>query len=425
MHDRALRRVFGLREAVTLGLGGTIGGGIFVLVGSAAGQAGPAVLVAFGLAFLVSLVIALPYAELACRFPQAGGGYAFARTILGPTWGFFMGWGYIGAYTFASAYVTLGFGGYLEALTGIPTVTGATGLVVVSTIIHLAGARLAGWVQSGLVVLALAGLLGFGLLGLPSVDLARLAPFAPNGVAGVLGAALIAYLAFGGFDMVAAAGEEIERPERNLPLAILLTLASVLGAYLLVAFVAVGVMPWWELGISPAPLAAAAERALGPAGRTLIAVAAVVTTAATGHAVLMVMSRIGFAMGRDGLLPAVVGTVSARTGAPWSAVMLSGALLAGVAQGGSVDLGAQVGGFLYVLHYLPPLSALIILRRRGGPRPVFEAPLPWLLIPLGLLGSAALLLASGPVGITVGVGWLLAGGLGWWLSGLLRLRKRR
>ena len=69
--ERSLSRVLGLREAVTLGLGGTIGGGIFVLVGSAAGQAGPAILLAFVLAFAFSLVIALPYAEVACRFPQA------------------------------------------------------------------------------------------------------------------------------------------------------------------------------------------------------------------------------------------------------------------------------------------------------------------------------------------------------------------
>src|SRR6266545_1936188 len=116
MAEQGLRRALGLREAVTPGLGGTVGGGIFVLIGSAAGQAGPAVLLSFGLAFLVSLVIALPYAELACRLPRAGGGYAFTREILGPGWGFLMGWGYLGAYVFASGYVTLGFGGYLEPL---------------------------------------------------------------------------------------------------------------------------------------------------------------------------------------------------------------------------------------------------------------------------------------------------------------------
>src|SRR5438034_10134311 len=77
-----LRRVLTLREAVALGVGGTIGGGIFVLVGAAAGRAGPGALLAFVLAFGVSLLIALPYAELACRYPLAGGGYGFARALL-------------------------------------------------------------------------------------------------------------------------------------------------------------------------------------------------------------------------------------------------------------------------------------------------------------------------------------------------------
>src|SRR5262249_9363096 len=105
-----LQRALGLREAVALGIGGAIGGGIFVLVGAAAGRAGPAVLLAFGLAFGISLMIALPYAELACRYPVAGGGYAFVQALFGPRWGFVMGWDYWGAYIFVSGYVTIGFG---------------------------------------------------------------------------------------------------------------------------------------------------------------------------------------------------------------------------------------------------------------------------------------------------------------------------
>jgi amino acid transporter len=81
-----LRRKLGLREAVALGMGGTVGGGIFVLVGTAVALAGPAALVAFLVAFAAALVIALPYAELSCRLPLAGGGYAFARRVLGPHW---------------------------------------------------------------------------------------------------------------------------------------------------------------------------------------------------------------------------------------------------------------------------------------------------------------------------------------------------
>ena len=104
--DRAqLRRGLGLREAVALGVGGTIGGGIFVLVGSTAGLAGPAALLAFSLAFVASLLIALPYAELACRYPEAGGGYAYVREVLGRELGFLMGWVFWGAYLFISGYV--------------------------------------------------------------------------------------------------------------------------------------------------------------------------------------------------------------------------------------------------------------------------------------------------------------------------------
>ncbi len=84
---------------------------MYVLVGAAAGAAGPAALLAFAFAFLASLLIALPYAELACRFPLAGGGYAFARAVFGPHVGFLMGWTFWGAYLFISGYVTLGVGG--------------------------------------------------------------------------------------------------------------------------------------------------------------------------------------------------------------------------------------------------------------------------------------------------------------------------
>src|ERR1051326_516130 len=210
-----LRRVLTLREAVALGIGGTIGGGIFVLVGAAAGRAGPGALLAFVLAFGVSLLIALPYAELACRYPLAGGGYAFARALLGEHWGFLMGWGYWGAYIFVSGYVTLGFGGYLHALTGLPPIPGALALIGISTAINLIGVRLSGLVQSLVIGVAIVALLAFSVLGLPHVSAAQFTPFLPYGFAGVAGETLLAFLSFGGFDIVAAAGEEISSPQRT------------------------------------------------------------------------------------------------------------------------------------------------------------------------------------------------------------------
>ena len=404
-----LRRVLTLREAVALGVGGTIGGGIFVLVGAAAGRAGPGALLAFVLAFGVSLLIALPYAELACRYPLAGGGYAFARALLGEHWGFLMGWGYWGAYIFVSGYVTLGFGGYLHALTGLPPIPGALALITISTAINLIGVRLSGLVQSLVIGIAIVALLAFSVLGLPHVSPAQFTPFLPYGFAGVASATLLAFLSFGGFDMVAAAGEEISSPERNLPRAILLTLFLVLGLYLLVTFVALGILPWSGLGSSSAPLSEAATRFLGSTGRQLAAAAALLTTAATGNAVLVVTSRVAFAMARDRLLPTVAARVHPSTGVPWVAVLLNGILLALVALTGSVVLAATVGGFLYVLHFLFTLVALVILRRRGGPSPAFHTPAPRILLPLAFAGCLLLLVTSGWTGVLGGLGWLCIG----------------
>lgn len=405
-----LRRALGLWQAVALGIGGTVGGGVFVLVGVAVGVAGPAALVAYLLAFGASLAIALPYAELACRLPLAGGGYAFARAVLGPRWGFLMGWGYWGAYLFLSGYVTLGFGGYLSAVTGLPAPVGAVALVGACTALNLLGVKVAGRAQAAVVLVALGGLASFAGWGLPGLDLDRLQPFAPHGAGGVLAAALLAFLSFGGFDMVAAAGEEVQRPERNLPRAILLTLLAVLGLYLAVTLVAVGTLPAPALAASPAPLADTAQAFVGPVGRRLIVAAALLTTAATANAVLVVTSRVVFAMARDNFLPSRLAAVSPHTSAPTAAVAGNGLLMAAMAALGSIGASAAAGGFLYVLHFLPPLAALVILRRQPtDTRPAFTTPAPGMVLPLGFAASAALVVASGPTGFRLGGAWLLAG----------------
>lgn len=404
-----LHRALGLREAIGIGVGGTIGGGIFVLVGGAAGLAGPAALLAFGLAFLASLLIALPYAELACRYPEAGGGYAFARSVLGRRWGFLMGWVFWGAYLFVSGYVTLGFGGYLNALTGIPVPAGALGLIAACAAVNVAGVRLSGQVQFAVIALAVGGLAGFGAIGLPHVDMDNFRPFMPTGPAGILSATLLTFLAFGGFDMVAAAGEEVENPQRNLPLAIFLTLAIVLGIYLLVAFVAIGTMDWQGLGASGAPLRDAANLFLGPAGSAAVAIVAVLTTAATANAVLVVTSRISFAMARDSLLPVPLARIDTATGAPRVAILVSAGLMALVAFAGSLQISTSIGGFLYVLHFIPPLVVLMKLRRQGGNGTAFRMPLAQLLLPLAFAMSLVLLLSSGATGVAGGAAWLALG----------------
>ncbi|MFE0336430.1 APC family permease, partial [Streptomyces sp. NPDC058955] len=405
-----LRRELGLRDALAIGIGGTVGGGIFTLVKVAADTAGPAALLAFVLASAVSVLIALPYAELACRLPVAGGGYAFAREVLGERWGFAMGWIYWGGYLLASGYITIGFGEYLQAAGGPPAPVGAVGLVALCTGVNLLGARLAGWAQTGVLLVAVTGFVAFAVWGAGEVGTATLTPFAPHGVSGVLLATPVVFLAFGGFDMVAAAGEEIRRPERNLPLAILLTLAVVLALYLLVALVAFGTTPTRVLGSSASPLADVARGFGGEPARWLMLGCALLTLAAAGNALLMVTSRALFAMARDGLLPRGLAAVRPGSGTPRTAVAVDGALLAAVALTGSVSLAATAGGFLYVLHFLPPLLALVRLRRDPtAPAPAFRTPAPRLLLPLAFLAVVGMLVATGPRGAATGLAWLALG----------------
>lgn len=422
---KQLHRALNLWDAVALGVGGTIGGGIFVLVGEAAGLAGPGVLLAFVFAFLAAMTIALPYAELAPRFPKAGGGYAFVRAVLGRAWGFVMGWGYWGAYVFISGYVTLGFGGYFQALTGFPKVVGAMVLIAAITVINLTGIKMSGRTQMMIVLLTLLSLTGFGLLGLPHTNPGNLSPFLPQGLTGVFQAALLAFLAFGGFDMVAAAGEEIDHPSRNLPLAILLTLAIVLGIYLLVTYVAVSLLPWQTLDSSPAPLADAVALFLGPTGAWLVSGAALLTTAATSNAVLVTISRVSFAMARDGLLPERLSSVHPTSGAPHIAVLVSAALLGIVALAGSIQLAARIGGFLYVSQFVLALVSLAFLRIRGEKiSRAFQTPIPFLTLPLAFGGCLILILSSGLVGLLGSLSWLLIGLLFYQRNNLLRFAGR-
>lgn len=408
--EPSLRRTLGLGQTVALGVSGTLGGGIFVLVGSVVGNAGPAAPLAFLLAFASALCIALPYAELAARLPLTGGSYAAIRAAIGPVWAYVDGWVYLGAWIFGSGFVTLGFGAYVESLTGLPRVPTAVALVAVLTAFNLCARALTHRLQAVAVLLSGGALTGFCMLAAPNAltHADHLGPLFPNGLAGVAMATPAAFIALNGFDTVAAAGEEVVRPERTLPRAIVLTLIIAMSLYMLVTLGALGSLPWQVLGTSATPLADAAQSSLGPLGARLIALVAIVTTANSANATLMIGSRVLLAMARDHMLPRHVARVHPRIGAPYVAVLLTGAGMAAMALGGTVPGAAAVCGLLYILHYLFPLASLVRERKRGGPPPAFQSPVPHLLLPVAGLVCAVLLGASA-AGILGGAAWLLIG----------------
>jgi basic amino acid/polyamine antiporter, APA family len=411
-----MRGDLGVGGAVALGVGGTIGGGIFVLIGVAAEAAGPGALLAFVLGLAVVALIALPYTELTARAPRAGGGYAFTQTVLGGRWGFVMGWGYAGAWLLGSGYVTTGFGSYAESLSGLPRVPVALALVAACTVLNVYGLRPSARAQSLVLAAALVGLAAFVVWGLPHVETSRLSPLLPHGAEGVLSATVLAFLALNGFDAIAAASEEMSDPAHTVPRAILRTLLIVGGLYTAVALVALGTMPLNALAGSQAPLADAAAGFGGAGARTLVLVTAVVTIAATANAMVVVSSRVLFGMARDGHLPARLGQLGSARGTPVASVLISGGLIGLVAlvaftQGVAELAGAA--GLLYVLHYLPPLIGLTLVRRRESTPPtgVFTTPAAGLILPAAIGCCAVVALASGREAIAIGSGWMLLGGL--------------
>ena len=349
-----------------------------------------------------------------------------------------MGWVYTGSWFFIGSYVILGFGGYFRVLFGTQPIVGAFLLIAGITLINLTGGHLFGRVQNVIVLLAVGTLVIYSIVslygvatGLHGAGISRFSPLLPNGFSGVLEAAPLVFLALSGFDMVAAAGEEVEKPQRTLPLAILLTLAIVLLLYLLVTAATAGVLSPPELvsGTS-SPLADAAGQLFGRTGQQLIAGAAMLTTAATGNAVLLATSRITFAMARDRLLPRGFAHVHPSTKIPWVAILTSGVMLAllvltATVLADAIPLLASVGSFLYVLQFVFPLAALVVLRRRSRVVPSFRTPAPYLVLPLAFGVCLLLLYESRQAAIGIGLGWLMAGLVAYLVAQSLILTVRR
>ena len=262
-----------------------------------------------------------------------------------------------------AAYVGLGFGNYLHALSNLPPIVGALALFTAVTVFNLCGGRLLDRPLKIFVLLTLVSLPAFSLGGLPHLDHRFFTPVLPHGLGGVMNAAPIAFLALSGFDVLAAAGEEVQSPQRTMPLTIFSTLGIVFGLYLLVCITIIGVLPASFLAASPAPLASAAALIFGEPGRWLIACAALLANAARGNAVLVASSGATFAMARDGLFPRFLAQTSVR-GIPYPAIVLNGALFLVIVLFSSITWAALLANTLYALQFFFAFAALLVLHRR-------------------------------------------------------------
>lgn len=415
-HMAELKRALGLFECTVLGIGVILGAGIYALVGKAAILGGNAVWMSFVGAAVVAAFTGLSYAELASFIPRAGGEYHYARRAFGGFVAFGMSWMLLAGLAVASAAVALGFGGYLGALVGVETVTGAGIILVFSAVLLVWGIKESVVVATLATFLEVGGLVAVLWVGLPhlgEVDLFEMA----QGWSGVGSAASLIFFAYIGFEEIVQLAEETRDPTRNVPLALVLSIGITTVIYVLVALSAISMVGWETLGASDSPLA---EVFVGHGTRVqgAIAVIALFSTGNTVLVLLMSASRLLYGMAEDGVLHTALATVGERRQTPWVATLaIAGISLATVVFFVEIERVASLTNLAIFVTFLVINAAVISLRFTDPDteRPfrlpsLFGVPIPPVLgivSVLGLMGqvSGATFAWGGVVGLVGAAAW--------------------
>jgi APA family basic amino acid/polyamine antiporter len=410
---RTLRRTLGLWGTTVSGVGIILGAGIYVLIGTAAADAGGALWASFLIAAVLAGATGLSYAELAAMFPEAGGSAAYAREAFGRRAGFLVGWLLLAMVVLAAAAVAIGFGGYVDDLLGFDQRPAATLLIASCALVVWRGVRETVAIAVACTLLEAAGLLLAVVVGLPYLDPGALLD-TPRGAPGVLAAASLVFFAFTGFEQMVTLAEETRRPAQTIPRAMLLAIGITTTLYLLVAVTAVSVIPWPELAHDPAPLADVVRLAASDRLGDGLSVVALFATANTVLMLLATGARLAWGMARRALLPPPFGWLDQRRGTPWFATLAVSAVALAFALSGDIGRVAQLTNVTIFVAFIAVNATLVALRsaRPEAPRPFRVAgairgvPLPPL---LGGVAAAVLLAGVDPLVLLGGVGLLFAG----------------
>lgn len=378
----ALRRTLSLPLTMFYGLGNILGAGIYVLIGQVVAHAGGLAPLSFLLASLLACMTAFSYAELSARFPLSAGEAVYVQEGLGlPALSALVGLLIVLAGVVSAATILRGFTGYLQVFLPVQVAPS-----IVLLVLLLGG--LAAWgiaesvrVAALITVVEIAGLLLVLYVAAPAVLAADpvwpdFTPLTVSGAwHGIFLGGFLAFYAFIGFEDMVNVAEEVRRPERNLPRAILLALLVATLLYFLVALAAVIAVPADRLAASDAPLAWLYQYLTGrePVVITLISMFAVIN----GALIQIIMSsRVCYGMARRHWLPAVFGRVNAATRTPLLATLIVSLLVLLMALWLPIGtLAKSTSYFLLLVFSLVNLSLWRLKRRSAAPQGIIDIPL--------------------------------------------------
>jgi APA family basic amino acid/polyamine antiporter len=457
--EHRLRRVLGPVQLTSLGVGATIGTGIFVLTGVAANsKAGPALMLSFVVAGIACIFAALCYAEFASMVPVAGSAYTYAYATLGELFAWIIGWDLVIEYAVSASTVAVGASHYFQDLIGIfhiklpeaiskapfdydPAMgklvsSGAvldlpaiviTGLV---TIILVIGIKESASFNAVMVIIKVFIVLFVIVVGAFYVDPKNWHPFAPFGFAGIsffgksilgtadaggqplgmLAGAAIIFFSYIGFDSISTHSEEARNPQKDVPVSIITALITCTVLYIGVSAVLTGMVPYNKLD-SNAPVSDAFRQHGLTWAQFLVSFGALAGIISVVLVSILSQSRVLLAMARDGLLPqSFFGAVHERFKTPWKSTILTGAFVSLATAFLPLRILADLVSIGTLLAFVIVCAAVLIMRRThpDADRP-FRAPLVPLVPILGI-ATCLLLMFSLPAENWLRLGiWLLLG----------------
>ena len=354
------KQTLGLFDATAISVGAIIGAGIFVVTGIAAGLAGSALVISMLVAAIISMFTALSFAELTAWQPKEGSIYEYTYQLISPFAGFLVGWMWMLSNAFAGAAVSLGFAHYLTALFPIlPASWVAAILCIAFAALNFFGIRQSARLNNFIVVAKLLILAFFIIFGLTHVNMANFVPFAPFEV-GVLYGACFIFFAYGGFARVAIVADEIKDAKRNVPRAILLSLAISTIVYMFVGVVAVGLVGASELASSNSPLTKAMEVTNNVTASSIISAGALLATASVLLTSILGVSRMAYAMAKRKDIPEALSKLHPKHNTPYYSIWISGALMALLVL--IIDLSKVVAISTFALLFYYSLANISALR---------------------------------------------------------------
>ena len=422
-----LNRTVGLWSLSAIGIGGTIGTGIFFILSQAVPMAGPAVIWSFVIAGIVAGLTAVCYAELAGAVPVAGSSYSYAYTTLGELTAVGVGACLLLEWGVAGAAVAVGWSEYVNqflnnlfgfelpnALSNAPEQGGVFNLPAVILIIMCALLLMRGVSESAktnavMVAIKIAVLIMFIVIAALGWNSQNLHPFAPFGFAGISMAAGVIFFTFVGLDGVAAAGEEAKNPHRNLPLAILIALITVTTLYILTALVGVAAQHYDKFEGQEAGLAKILEDVVGASWPgTVLAAGAIISIFSVTLVSIYGQTRILFAMSRDGMIPEMFHRVNPRTLTPIQNTIAVAAVISLLAGLIPINFLAEMTSIGTLVAFITVSIGVIVLRRRQPDlKRSFKVPLYPITPILSILGCLWIIKSLRPITIYVFVIWVL------------------